>query len=159
MKVMVTLDEQRANALPTEPGPRERKTFLWAIDDKGDKYLKEDRVIDRQDEINSYLEETKIENIVKRAALNPELWANLAAGIKDDGTITDVTGLPRSLAEAQQLMLEINQKWEKLPVSTKEKFGNSCEKFIHMFGTIEWANAMGIVEKERGEVTVNELKQ
>lgn len=37
--------------------------------------------------------------------------------------------------------------WNKLPKEIKQKFDNDVDKFIAKFGTVEWANALGILQK------------
>ena len=44
-------------------------------------------------------------------------------------------------------MIQAEQTWDKLPREIKQKFDNDVDKFIANFGTIEWANALGIIQK------------
>lgn len=130
----------------TEAGRKVRLTFRWKYDDKGNKYLVEDEKIDCDAEIQSYLEETKIENIIQRASFDPSIAQRLGASL-GDGETQDFTGMPGTLAEAQNLMIEVEQTWDKLPREVKQKFDNDVDKFVHGFGTVEWANALGFIQK------------
>ena len=56
---------ETATAKPTEAGETVRRTYLWEYNKKGEKVLTLDQVIDQQAEIGSYLEETKLENIIR----------------------------------------------------------------------------------------------
>ena len=62
---------ETATAKPTEAGENIRRTYLWELNKKGEKVLTLDQTIDQQAEIDSYLEETKLENIIRRASIDP----------------------------------------------------------------------------------------
>lgn len=130
----------------TEAGKKTRLTFRWTYDNKGNKSLVQDEEIDRDSEIQSYLEETKIENIINRASFDVAIAQKLYAQLSDEEP-QDFTNMPSTLAEAQNLMIQAEQTWDKLPREIKQKFDNDVDKFIAKFGTVEWANALGIVQK------------
>lgn len=127
----------------TEAGKKVRLTFRWTYDDKGNKNLVEDEVIDRDAEIQSYLEETKIENIINRAAFDPSVAIKMNARL-NDAEPQDFTNMPSTLAEAQNLMIEAEQTWKKMPREIKQKFDNDVDKFIAGFGTENWMEALGL---------------
>lgn len=133
---------ETAAAKTTEAGETVRRTYLWERNEKGEKVLKLDQVIDQQAEIDSYLEETKIENIIRRASIDPDLAARLVPDIGKG--IQDFTEAPKSLAELQNIMLRAEQIWEDVPKEIKLKFDNDVDKFVASFGTIEWAKNLGI---------------
>lgn len=143
---------ETAAAWPTEAGESVRRTYLWERNENGEKVLKLDQTIDQQAEIDSYLEETKIENIVRRASIDP----NIAARINPDigGGIQDFTEAPHTLAELQNIMLRAEQIWDEVPKETKLKFDNDVDKFIASYGTVEWAKNLGIL-KEKPEIKPN----
>lgn len=127
----------------TEAGKKVRLTFRWTYDDKGNKSLVEDEEIDRDAEIQSYLEETKIENIINRAAFDPSAAQRLSAVLNDEEP-QDYTNMPNTLAEAQNMMIEAENTWNKLPREIKQKFDNDVDKFIARFGTADWMEALGL---------------
>lgn len=127
----------------TEAGQKVRLTFRWACDDKGNKSLVKDEEIDRDAEIQSYLEETKIENIINRAAYDPSIVQKLGAHLSE-AEPQDFTSMPSTLAEAQNLMIQAEQTWDKLPREIKQKFDNDVDKFIARFGTAGWMEALGL---------------
>lgn len=128
-------------------GDKIRRTFRWKYDNEGKKELILDEEIDRDAEIQSFLEETKIENIIKRATFDPEAAQRLGASL-GDGEPIDYTEMPETLAEAQNLMLMAEQTWNKLPSETKQRFDNDVDRFIHDYGTIEWAKKLGILTEK-----------
>ena len=140
---------ETATAKPTEAGETIRRTYLWERNEKGEKVLTLDQVIDQQAEIDSYLEETKLENIIRRASIDPDI----AARIKPDigGGIQDFTEAPQTLAELQNIMMRAEQIWEEVPKDIKLKFDNDVDKFIASFGSVEWAKNLGIYQEEKAE--------
>lgn len=135
-------------------GDKIRRTFRWKHDDEGKKELILDEEIDRDAEIQSFLEETKIENIIRRATFDPEVAQSLGATL-GDGEPIDYTEMPKTLAEAQNLMIQAEQTWDKLPSETKQKFDNDVDKFIHDYGTTEWAKKLGILTENPPETNTN----
>lgn len=145
---------ETATANPTEAGESVRRTYLWEYNEEGKKVLRLDQTIDQQAEIDSYLEETKIENIIRRASIDP----NIAERITPDmgGGIQDFTEAPRTLAELQNIMLRAEQIWEEVPKEIKIKFNNDVDEFISSFGTVEWAKNLGIYEEKQEAMEVPE---
>lgn len=132
---------------PTEAGETIRRTYLWERDEKGKKVLRLDQIIDQQAEIDSYLEETKLENIIRRASIDPDIAARIAPDI--GGGIQDFTEAPQNLAELQNIMMRAEQIWDEVPKEIKLKFNNDVDEFIASFGTVEWAKNLGIHQEEK----------
>lgn len=140
---------ETATAKPTEAGETVRRTYLWERNEKGEKVLKLDQIIDQQAEIDSYLEETKLENIVRRASIDPDLAARLMPDM--GGGLQDATEMPKNLMELQNIMLRAEQIWDEIPKEIKLKFDNDVDKFVASFGTIDWAKNLGIYQEEQPE--------
>ena len=140
---------ETAIAKPTEAGETVRRTYLWELNEKGEKVLKLDQTIDQQAEIDSYLEETKLENIIRRASIDPDLAARLIPDI--GGGLQDTTEMPENLMELQNIMLRAEQIWDEIPKEIKLKFDNDVDKFVASFGTIDWAKNLGIYQEEKPE--------
>lgn len=138
---------ETATAKPTEAGESVRRTYLWERNEKGEKVLRLDQTIDQQAEIDSYLEETKLENIIRQASIDPDI----AARIKPDigGGIQDFTEAPQNLAELQNIMMRAEQIWNEVPKDIKLKFDNDVDKFVASFGTVEWAKNLGIYKEKQ----------
>lgn len=140
---------ETAEAWPTEAGENLRRTYLWERNEKGEKVLKLDQTIDQQAEIDSYLEETKIENIIRRASIDPDIASRIAPDI--GGGIQDFTNTPHTLAELQNIMIRAEQIWDEVPKEIKIKFDNDVDKFIASFGTDEWAKNLGIYKEKQAD--------
>lgn len=143
----------------TEAGKKVRLTFRWTYDDKGNKNLVQDEEIDRDAEIQSYLEETKIENIINRAAFDPSVMQRLGTQLNNEEP-KDFTNMPKTLAEAQNIMIQAENTWNKLPREIKQKFDNDVDKFIAGFGGADWMEALGLNQEPIvDEKTVNDDKK
>lgn len=140
---------ETATAKPTEAGETVRRTYLWQVNEKGEKVLTLDQVIDQQAEIDSYLEETKLENIIRQASIDPDLAARLVPNM--GGGLQDATEMPENLMELQNIMLRAEQIWDEIPKEVKLKFDNDVDKFIASFGTIDWAKNLGIYQEKEPE--------
>lgn len=138
---------ETATTKPTEAGETVRRTYLWERNEKGEKILVLDQTIDQQAEIDSYLEETKLENIIRRASIDPDLAARLVPDI--GGGLQDATEMPENLMELQNIMLRAEQIWDEIPKEIKLKFDNDVDKFVASFGTVDWAKNLGIYQEER----------
>ena len=148
---------KNATAKPTEAGESVRRTYLWERNEKGEKVLKLDQIIDQQAEIDSYLEETKIENIVRRASIDPNIAERIAPNL--GGGIQDFTEAPQTLAELQNIMIRAEQIWGEVPKEIKLKFDNDVDKFIASFGTVEWAKNLGIYKEKEDEPKIPKLEE
>ena len=131
-----------------EPGSREANDYTVTIDKKGHKILKQTGTHDIYEEIQSYAEECKIENILARAAAGDQDILN-----QRQGFYADITNTPRNLAEAQNAILKLKQGFDELPPEIREKFDNSAEAFVQSFGSEDWAKNMGFKEEATEKVT------
>lgn len=133
------------NRRPTEPAPtgdRFAKTYQMEIDKNGHKFLKETGLTDIYELIQSHLEESKIENIITRAAAG-----DLSGLMAHEGKFLDFRDAPGSLAAAQNLIIKIEQEFDKLPLEIRAKFDHSPEKYIASYGSTEWKDTMGLATK------------
>lgn len=92
--------------------------------------------------IQASREQCEIERIVKRALQGDTSVLNAM-----EGQYLDITGAPKSLAQAQQIIINAKTQFEKLDKETKKKFDNNVEIFIAEAGTKEWCDKLGITEK------------
>lgn len=145
----------------TEAGRKYANTYEITIDKNGHKTLNKTGETNTYAMIQEYLEESKIENILKRATEDPTV---LEAA---NGQYIDCTEMPTTLAEAQNLIIRLNTEFDSLPIETKKKFDMSAEKYVAEYGNENWAKAMNMVvekveeaetkiEKKEKEVTENE---
>lgn len=112
----------------------------------GRRELIADRKKNTYDIIQSHLEECLIENIIKRA-----LEGDTSVLEMMKGQYTDITGAPKSLAEAQQMIIDLKAKFDELPKDIKQKFDYNVEQYIAEFGSETWAEKTGVAAALKAE--------
>lgn len=139
---------------PTNAGDENRHTYMWKENENGEKELVEDEIINIRDEIESYHEETKITNIIRRATFDIDAANRL---IGDNGTGgADMTQMPENLMEAQNLMVKAKEAYAALSPKQQAEF-NGLSDYMATAGTEEWAKKLGyITEKPVKEEAKNE---
>lgn len=95
--------------------------------------------------IQASAEGCKLQNII--AKCNGD-YSSLMA----EGNFVDISEMPTSLMEMQNLILKTTDEFEKLPAEIKKKFENSVEKYISSYGTQEWGEALGLIKKEERKI-------
>lgn len=132
----------RFRARPIEAAPsgeKEEATFEMHIDQNGHKDIKKSGKTNIYEKIQASYEETKIENIIARA-----MGGDSSGLMAHEGQYLDITNAPQTLAEAQQSIQAIKNVFDKLPLSIREKYGMSVEKYVADFGSDRWMKIMGI---------------
>ena len=130
----------------TNAGSRMMDDYEFQINkDTGLKELVKVGEHDIYPEIQSYLEETKIENIVMRVTMGDQ-----AALEARQMQYIDMTDMPISLMDAQNKILKIEREFNNLPLEQRKQFDMSLEKYISSYGSEEWAKSLGFIKK--GEV-------
>lgn len=141
---------------PTCAGEEKRKTYRWAENENGEKKLVEDEEIDIAEEVESYHEETKISNIIRRATFDVNA-ANMLIGDNGDGG-ADMTTMPETLMEAQNIVVKAKQAYANLTPKQQAEFDGMAD-FMQSAGTEEWAKKLGyITEQPAKEEPINEQK-
>lgn len=128
-------------------GEKLQETYEMEIDETGHKVLTRSPIKENiYEKIQESLEETKIENILRRAMGGDETALNVT-----QGAFFDATGAPTSLAEAQKMIISITEEFYKLPLEVREKFDHSPEKYVHEYGSESWVAAMSKPQEEPKE--------
>lgn len=109
--------------------------------------------------IQSRLEETKIENIIKRATYDSTVLRD--QDWQTSGQMVDISDMPTDYHTWYGLIMEAQKEFDRLPAETRIKWDNDVEKFVMSYGTEEWANKMGMTKPKsnKEEVTNDEQKQ
>ena len=113
------------------------KTYQEEINKEGQINLIETGYHNVYDEIQLDLESTKIENILHRLAMG-----DLSALQQRDATYVDATTMPKSLQEAQNLVIRMKDEFFKMPIEVRKAFDNSPEKYVNLMGTEEFKTIM-----------------
>lgn len=142
----------RPATIAAETGTMYDKAYTMVLDKNGHKHLKCTGETNRYAKIQSHLDECLVENILAKATMDPSVLN------KRHGTYFDSTQMPKTLAEAQNAILALNQEFEKLPAEIKQKFNNSPEQYVAAYGSKEWGDKMGLIKKVTEE-TKKETKE
>lgn len=87
--------------------------------------------------IQQDLESTKIENILHKLAIN-----DFSVLKQAQLTYVDEADFPKSLMEAQNIVIKAKQEFETFPVEVKKLFNNSAEQYVSQIGTDEFIKKM-----------------
>lgn len=82
------------------------------------------------DKINEAFPETLVYNILARYERG-----DMTALSKVHGQYMDVVGMPSTLAEAQQMLIDIRNDFEAMPPELRRRFNNSVDEFIESVST------------------------
>lgn len=121
----------------TPIGNRYIKTYQEEINKKGTLSLKCTGKTCVYDMIQASAESCKIENILKAVAMG-----DLSALQQREATYVDATTMPKSLMEAQNLVIRAKDEFYNMPLEVRKEFGNDPEKYVSLMGTNEFLDIM-----------------
>lgn len=135
----------------SEAGDKEATTYQTRIDENGHKITEAVGKTNIYDRIQSSLEETKIENIIKRFT-----EGDMSAFRTSEPIYADMREAPKTLMEAQNMIIRITDEFNSLPVDVRAKFDHSPEKYVALYGGEEWAKFVGYEIKKEETVPADE---
>lgn len=154
-RFLTAYDGRKKNYSPS--GEIFEPTYGYTINKTGQKVLQITGETNVYEKIQESLEETKIENILNRAAAGDDTV------FRPDGIYGDMTTAPSNLIEARKMMQELENTWNGLTQELRNKYNNDLEYFIGQAGNETWLRDMGIISSETPkEVTktiVQEVKE
>ena len=127
--------------------------YSYKIDSYGRKILEKTGETNLYAKIQESLEETKIENILKRAV------AGDTSMLRPDGIYADLSEMPSNLLEARQAMQELENTWNGLDNDIKAKYHYDLDQFIGQSGTEGWLRDMGLLKEKQTEVIQEAVKE
>lgn len=92
---------------------------------------------DIEEYVQQDLESTKIENIMHKIALG-----DLSVLRQSEPQYVDTSTMPKSMMEAQNLIVRSKEEFEKYPTEVKRLFNYSAEQYINEMGTKEYLEKM-----------------
>lgn len=145
---------KRSYEFVTEPGSPIKVTRHGVVGDDGIIRLVNDGAIDLQEQINSYEPSTNIYNIV--AALSPGEFDKMVAPA---GDFIDATDMPKTYAEALQLVIDGQNTFAKLPLEVRQKFNNDFNQWFATAGSPDWFQKCGIELSVPDQIPVEPIKK
>lgn len=128
---------KKPKAKYTPSGTHFIKTYQEELNKNGELTLVENGYHNVYEEIQLDLESCKIENILHQVAMG-----DLAALQQREATYVDATTMPKSLQEAQNLVIRMKDEFYKMPIEVRKEFDNSPDKYVTLMGTEEFTNIM-----------------
>lgn len=135
----------------SNPGSRLAPIHAIRIDDLGHKTLVDTgEKTDIYEKIKSHADEVDIAELLRRCDVEGYQVLDRAAV-----TEGDVTVVPKSMMEAQQMLQEQENKFNQLPIDIRKQFNFSFSEYIAEAGNdiSSWANKMGFTSKVKEEPT------
>lgn len=130
---------KRSEKYFTDPGSPLKTLYHGEVGSDGVIRLVPDDVINIQEQIQSYEPSTNIYNIL--ASLSPSEFASLEV---PEGNFVDYTDMPKTYAEALQLVIDGQNAFMKLPLEVRQKFNNDFNQWFATSGAPDWFTKMGI---------------
>lgn len=128
----------RPERIPTNSGTPFINTYQEIIDKKSGKLrLEKTGEHNVYEEIQQDAESCKIENILHAVAMG-----DLNALNQREATYVDATTMPKTLREAQDLVIRLKDEFYKMPIDVRKEFGNSPEMYVSLMGTDEFKEIM-----------------
>lgn len=128
-------------------GSRYEPKFQEYVNSDGHLTVELSSYTDRYAKIQESAESCKIENILKAVAMG-----DLSALKSQDLTYGDATTMPKSLMEAQNLVIRMKNEFNNLPYEVRKEFNNSAEMYVHLMGTEEFNNIMTPYNKKVADI-------
>ncbi len=126
-------------SVPSNPGERFHVTHKLIVDQDGTYDLKVSGKVDTYSEIQSWRESCDLKVLLQRYANGDTNALN-----RKQLLYGDFTTMPKTLAEYQQMQVNVEQAFDSLPAEQRSKFGNSSSRFVASFGSPEFFEALGV---------------
>ena len=144
------------NKFVTSAGNKDHILYSPKVLDSGVIKLIESGKENIQDKINSFRDTCDMSFIIQRLAMGDSSVLN-----KKLPNYGDFTQMPKSFAEALQLVINAEKEFYDLPLDTRNKFDNDYKQWFAQAGSEAWLDKMGIglakdVEPEEKEEAVTE---
>lgn len=127
----------RPKADPTPEGSRYRNTYQECLDNDGKLTLERIGQTDVYAMIQEDLENSSIEVILHKFAMGDLNILN-----QREATYCDATTMPKSLRDAQDLVIRLRDEFYTLPLEVRKEFDNSPEQYVSEMGTQEFLDKM-----------------
>lgn len=137
----------RPKTIPTNPGDQFLNEYQEAISKDGSKELIITGKKNIYEMIQADLESTKIENILHAVAMG-----DLQALNAREAFYVDATTMPKTLMEAQNLVIRATEEFNKMPLEVRKEFDYSAEKYVSMMGTKEFLDIMAPYNKKIADI-------
>lgn len=129
-KVKVYTQFDRPETIPSNAGDEYIDTYIECLDENGVKTIAPTGKTNVYAKIQEDLEDTLIENIIHKMMMGD--FTMLKA---QQGQYVDSTTMPKSLMDAQNIIIKAKAEFEKFPAEVRDLFDQSAEKYVSEMGT------------------------
>lgn len=136
----------RTKKRPTKPvkaGSPIKTEYQITVDTNGHKTVSKKSETNLYAKIQEALPNVLIDNIIKRHTLGDPTALNRYAV-----QFMDVTGMPCTLAEAQQSIINMENIFSSLPVDVRAQYNHNPKEFIADFGSSKFNEIFGLNKTE-----------
>ncbi len=125
--------------IQSNPGNPIKQLYAGSYNERGQVELREDGTEDLYAFIQSFAESTDIHAIMRR-------FENGEVDVleKVQGFYGDVTGMPKTYAEALQRIADSEKVFMSLPVDVRAKFGHSFSEFLAASNDADFLERLGV---------------
>lgn len=141
VKIFKPYGDEKPEAKPNNPGNQYEPEYKERYDENGEAYLEKVGEVDTYEKIQSYRNECDVMAILSRYAAGDE------TALARPGYYIDTTKLPETYTEYINMMHDQREKFDQLPLSIRQAFGMSFEKWAASAGEPDWCEKMGILPK------------
>lgn len=141
------------NKFISNPGDQDHILYSSKVMPDGTIHLTECGKENIQEIINSHRDTCDMNFILHQLNLGNTSVLNVR-----EGFYADLTGAPKTMAEALQIMIEGEQAFNQLPVEVKQKFDNNYMQWLINVGNEDWLGKMSSVLPTTEEVN-EEVKE
>lgn len=136
------------NNFVSDPGSKVHVVYEPKVLPNGEILLSEVGKEDIQDYINSFRDQTDMAYILKQLAKGDT--SVLSNAVPSYG---DFTNAPSSFADALQMVMDAESKFNKLPLDVRNKFDNDFRKWFATSGNDDWFEKMdSVIVKPDAEI-------
>lgn len=140
--------KERRNNNSTPCGNDLEPTYGYEVDKKGLKVLKENGKKDVFSEIQTHLEDTKIENVIQRVIAGDE------SILRPNAIYGDISEHPKNMIEAMNMIHSLENTYSQLSDDAKKLYP-TIESFVENAGTENWMRVNGYIKNNTTPI-VNE---
>lgn len=135
-------------------GSREKTEYIMKVDKTGHKYLVEAGTTNIYEKIQAHKDECNINNIMAKALRGDY------SGLNFNVIAADLTNMPETVHEYQNISLAVDQLWNKLDIEIRRAYNFDKDQLLADWGTDNFNKIMGISKTiepiEKKEVTAEE---
>lgn len=137
----------------SEPGTIEKLTYSPRFDKEGRLVLEPTGRENTYEYIQSFKDSVDIHKIMERFQAGDPTALQRAQGF-----YADLSGVPETYADMLNLVSAGREAFDSMPAETKEKFGNSFERWLSTAGTAEWLQIMQLGDETQSKMSTPEAE-